>query len=137
MQPRQGFDRRQVQRQLVFALFDQAGEQAVAQVFADQKAIGGVDGVDFGRAEILRAQKGSGGGEGLDAAGRQARHGVIAGGAAGIVILTRQAGMRFQRGRLIHQHEGRAVRAYQSLITARRSIARQWMAFGVGESGLL
>ncbi len=137
VQLRQGLDGREVQRQFVLALLDQTGEQAVAQVLADQKAVGGVDGVDFRRAQALGAQEGRGRGESLDAAGGQARHGIIAGSAAGVVILVRPARHGFQRRRLIHQHEGRAVGADQSFVAACRGVARQRVAFGVGESTIL
>jgi hypothetical protein len=75
------------------------------------------------------------GGEGLDAAGGQAGDGVPAVGAALFRRPRRIAGLALGGGGLIHQHQGRARGRGQALVAARRGVAGQGRAGGLGQTG--
>ncbi len=105
---RLGVHGREVELGLVLSLFHQPGEDSLAEVFDHGQALADIEGLDPGRREAARAQVGGGGGEGVDPPGGQARHRVPTGRLALRLRPCRIAGRAFGRGRLVHQHQGRA-----------------------------
>ncbi|MNQ92858.1 hypothetical protein D3C85_1082960 [compost metagenome] len=135
VQDGQGLDGGAVEGGFLGAFSDDLGEQGVAEVLDHGQAVGGVDGDDVGRRQAKRLQVGGDGGEGFDAAGRQAGDGVPALGVALFRGPGRIAGRALGGGGLIHQHQGRARGRGQALVAARRGVAGQGRADGLGQTG--
>uniref|UniRef100_A0A0N4ZW51 Oxidoreductase n=1 Tax=Parastrongyloides trichosuri TaxID=131310 RepID=A0A0N4ZW51_PARTI len=135
VQDGKGLDGGAVEGGGIGAVLDDAGEQGVAEILDHGQAVRGVDGDDLGRRQAERFQVRGDGGEGLDAAGRQAGDGVPAVGVAVFRRPGRIAGQALGGRDLIHQHQAGARRRGQPFIAPRRGVAGQGRADGLGQAG--
>ncbi|MNQ87812.1 hypothetical protein D3C85_1030520 [compost metagenome] len=135
VQDSQGLDGGAIKGGFLGAFSDHVGEQGVAEILDHSQAVRGVDSDDVGRGQAQRLQMGGDGGEGLDATGGQAGDGVPAVGVALSGAPRGIAGLALGGRGLIHQHQGRARGRGQPLVAARRGVAGQGRAAGLGQTG--
>jgi hypothetical protein len=131
----QSLDGGQIERRLILAILDHAGEQGVAEILQHGQPFRRVQSGHGGRRQAQTAQMVSHRRKGLDPSGRQAGDGVPAARLALLGRPRRIAGRALGRRDLIHQHQRGAVRRGQPLIASRRGVARQGRTRGVPEAG--
>ncbi len=134
VQPCLRLDGAEIKRGLILTALDQAREQVIAQIFANEQTIGGVHLENFRGRKTLSTQIMSCADKGLHPPGGQSRHGIVTRSLTLLDRFIQPAGLGFQRRRLIHQHEGGAILAHQPLVATRRGIARQRLALGFGKA---